>query len=163
MHGHEAIELHSIMSTIILKWWCKIKIWGNEQRFSLCFIVNLNFLMSIHCLVMIKVKSTTSYSHFLMTQYNDERWIKHVHVNKNFMQCLTWNLRPMVEKKNMWLWSIVPVSMYVIVVYSLYDYYKSQLFKLSNLIIISIWPKTWSKITFCQLKHKNDIVKKINV
>jgi hypothetical protein len=48
-----------------------------------------------------KAQSTTWYSHFLMTKYNeDSRWIKHLRITQKFVKQLVNKLKPFMEEKN---------------------------------------------------------------
>jgi hypothetical protein len=47
----------------------------------------------------VKAISNMWYCHFLMTQYDDHRWIKHSFVNEKIVQFLTQKLKLLMEKK----------------------------------------------------------------
>jgi hypothetical protein len=48
----------------------------------------------------VKARSTTWYSQFLMSQYNNPRWIEHFKVSREFFFQLTMKLKHLMEKKD---------------------------------------------------------------
>ncbi len=68
---------------------------------------SINLLFEMDLGDWVKARSTTWYFQFLMSQYNDPRWIEHFRVSKEFVFQLTMKLKHLMEKKDMHYMCIV--------------------------------------------------------
>lgn len=49
---------------------------------------------------MFKVRNTTWYSNFFMTQYENQRWVEHFHVTRKVILQITKKLQPLIQKQD---------------------------------------------------------------
>jgi hypothetical protein len=60
----------------------------------------------------VKTSSMTWYSHFLMIQYDNSRWIEHFRVNRNFVSHLTIKLKHFMQKDTKYRF-VIPIGIRV--------------------------------------------------
>ncbi len=95
------VAFHAMMNSLIL----------HQHRLS-CFYDELLFNQDVGDWM--KAKSTTWYSYFLVSQYNDSRWTEHFESNNFFLK-----LKHLMEKKDTKYKCVVPIGIHII-----YSFYK---------------------------------------
>jgi hypothetical protein len=63
-------------------------------------ICNFELLMSKEVGGRVKARSTTWYSNFLMTQYDNKRWVEHFQITKEIVLQLIEKFNPLIKKKD---------------------------------------------------------------
>jgi hypothetical protein len=67
----------------------------HEYQMSLVYDLMLTMELSDY----VRIRSTTRFTHFLMMQYNDFKWIEHFRIMRKFVRQLTKKLKPLMWRR----------------------------------------------------------------